>query len=230
MTLKDRLLEAQKNIELALLRSGRAQRVEVVAATKTRDPKIIKDTIRCGITSIGENRIQEAEKKFSKALIGKGFKKRFIGHLQSNKVNKCLELFDTIDSIHSFKIAKKISNRLNKINKKIESLIEVNTSGEKNKKGFTPNDVDVMIECITIENLNIKGLMTLGPQSQDPEKTREAFVFLRNVLREINTAQAQNPPLTVLSMGMSGDYTIAVEEGSTMVRLGTILYGPRISP
>ena len=226
MTLNDRFLEAQKNIKLALERSGRNQSVEIVAATKTQKANTINETIGCGISSVGENRIQEAEKKFNKLLKTKGVKKRFIGHLQSNKVNKCLDLFDTIDSIHSFKIAKKISKRLNITNKKIECLIEVNTSGDKNKKGFSPNSLSEMVECVKVENLNIKGLMTLGPQSQNPQKTRETFISLRNLLNDINK-QTPNNRLSELSMGMSGDYIIAVEEGSTMVRLGTTLYGPR---
>ena len=112
MTLNERLLKVQLNIEKALLSSGRDQSVKIVAATKTRDPNTINKTLRAGVVNIGENRIQEAEKKFNKVLKTKGVKKRFIGHLQSNKVNKCLELFDTIDSIHSFKIAKKISKQI----------------------------------------------------------------------------------------------------------------------
>ena len=226
MTLNERLLKVQLNIEKALLSSGRAQSVKIVAATKTRDPNTINKTLRAGVVNIGENRIQEAEKKFNKVLKTKGVKKRFIGHLQSNKVNKCLDLFDTIDSIHSFKIAKKISKRLNITNKKIECLIQVNTSGDKNKKGFSPNSLSEMVECVNLESLNIKGLMTLGPQSQNPQKTRETFISLRNLLNDINK-QTPNNHLSELSMGMSGDYIIAVEEGSTMVRLGTTLYGPR---
>ena len=226
MTLNERLLKVQLNIEKALSSSGRAQNVKIVAATKPRDANTINKTLRAGIVNIGENRIQEAEKKFNKVLKTKGLKKRFIGHLQSNKVNKCLDLFDTIDSIHSFKIAKKISNRLKITNKKIECLIEVNTSGDKNKKGFLPNSLSEMVECVNLESLNIKGLMTLGPQSQNPQKTRETFISLKNLLNDINK-QTPNNSLRELSMGMSGDYIIAVEEGSTMVRLGTTLYGTR---
>ena len=146
--------------------------------------------------------------------------------LQSNKVNKCLELFDTIDSIHSLKIAKRISNRINATNKNIECLIEVNTSRDENKKGFEPKNLSEMIDCINIENLNVCGLMTLGPQSQNPRDTRTSFALLRKIMKTINK-QTPARRLTELSMGMSGDYMVAVEEGSTMVRLGTTLYGPR---
>ena len=223
MTLNDRFLEAQKNIKLALERSGRNQTVEIVAATKTQKPNTIKETIECGSSSVGETRIQEAEKKFINL---KSINKRFIGHLQSNKVNKCLELFDTIDSIHSLKIAKRISNRINVTKKNIECLIEVNTSRDENKKGFEPKNLSEMIDCINIENLNVCGLMTLGPQSQNPKDTRASFALLRKTMKTINK-QTPARRLTELSMGMSGDYMVAVEEGSTMVRLGTTLYGPR---
>ena len=226
MTLNDRFLEAQKNIKLALERSGRNQSVEIVAATKTQKPNTINETIECGISSIGENRIQEAEKKLKKIINLKSINKRFIGHLQSNKVNKCLELFDTIDSIHSLKIAKRISNRINVTNKNIECLIEVNTSRDENKKGFEPKNLSEMIDCINIENLNVCGLMTLGPQSQNPKDTRASFALLRKIMKTINK-QTPARRLTELSMGMSGDYMVAVEEGSTMVRLGTTLYGSR---
>ena len=226
MSLQDRVLEAQTKIARALSQSERKQAVEIVAATKTRDPKLIENTIACGVKSIGENRIQEAEKKFQKTTLNTNTKKRFIGHLQSNKVNKCVELFDTIDSIHSVKIAKRISNRLIEVNKKIECLVEVNTSGDQTKHGFLPNEIKEMVDCVSIENLNICGLMTLGPKSQDPQKTRESFSLLRNTMIKINSI-IKHKKLKELSMGMSGDYTIGVEEGSTMVRLGTFLYGPR---
>ena len=184
MTLNDRFLEAQKNIKLALERSGRNQSVEIVAATKTQKPNTINETIACGISSIGENRI------------------------------------------HSLKIAKRISNRINVTNKNIECLIEVNTSRDENKKGFEPKNLSEMIDCINIENLNVCGLMTLGPQSQNPKDTRASFALLRKIMKTINK-QTPARRLTELSMGMSGDYMVAVEEGSTMVRLGTTLYGPR---
>ena len=226
MTLKDQVVEAQNKIARALSQSGRKDRVKIIAATKTREPRLIEETIACGVKNIGENRIQEAEKKFQTTKITPNIKKRFIGHLQSNKVNKCVDLFDTIDSIHSVKIAKKISKRLMAVNKKIECLVEVNTSGDNTKHGFLPTETEEIIDCVSIENLNICGLMTLGPRSQDPYKTRKSFSLLRNIMIKINS-RMRNKKLKELSMGMSGDYIVGVEEGSTMVRLGTLLYGPR---
>ena len=226
MTIEEHLLNVKTNIKRALKNSGNKQQVEIVAATKTQTFNTIVAAYRCGITNIGENRVQEAEKKFLSFSEMPKIKRRFIGHLQTNKVNKCLEMFDTIDSIDTIKLANKISNRILITNKKIESLIEVNTSGDTNKNGFKPDQIEAMLECIKIENINIVGLMTLGPVSQNEQETRKAFSLLANIKEIINEKTGANK-IHVLSMGMSNDYSVAVEEGSNMVRLGTTLFGAR---
>ena len=181
MTLNDRFLEAQKNIKLALERSGRNQSVEIVAATKTQKPNTINETIEFGISSIGENRIQEAEKKFKKIINLKSINKRFIGHLQSNKVNKCLELFDTIDSIHSLKIAKRISNRINATNKNIECQIDVNTSRDEDKKARLKKVADELklYRCHTILNCT-----SACPKGLNPAK---AIAEIKKMMVEKNS-------------------------------------------
>ena len=226
MTIEEHLLNVKTNIKRALKNSGNKQQVEIVAATKTQTFNTIAAAYRCGITNIGENRVQEAEKKFLSFSEMPKIKRRFIGHLQTNKVNKCLEMFDTIDSIDTIKLANKISNRILITNKKIESLIEVNTSGDTNKNGFKPDQIEAMLECIKIENINTVGLMTLGPVSQNEQETRKAFSLLANIKEIINEKTGANK-IHVLSMGMSSDYSVAVEEGSNMVRLGTTLFGAR---
>ena len=226
MKIEEHLLSVKTNIKRALEKSGNRQRVEIVAATKTQTFKTIVDAYGCGITNIGENRVQEAEKKFLSFSDMPKIKRRFIGHLQTNKVNKCLEIFDTIDSIDTIKLANKISNRIAITNKKIETLIEVNTSGDTNKNGFKPDQIEAMLECLKIENINIVGLMTLGPVSQNEEETRKAFSLLANT-KEIINEKTGDGKLRVLSMGMSNDYSIAVEEGSNMIRLGAKLFGGR---
>jgi len=148
--------------------------------------------------------------------------KRFIGHLQSNKVNKCLELFDTIDSVDSVKLLKRISNTASHQERTIHVLLEINTSGETQKHGFLPDQLNEIRECFNIPNINIDGFMTVGPLTIDKEKIRNSFIQLRELKDTMN-----QPGLNELSMGMSGDYEIAVEEGSTMVRLGTALFGVR---
>ena len=228
MSLEERLLKIKSNIRTALKEPGRQDSIEIVAATKTRSFNTIIRAYNCGITSIGENRIQEAEKKFLSFSTMPKMKRRFIGHLQTNKVNKCLDMFDTIDSLDSTKLATKISNRIIKTNQQIECLIEVNTSGDKNKKGFSPDKINEMLECTALENINIVGLMTLGPGSQKEQETRKSFSLLKNIKETLNNKMG-NQQISTLSMGMSNDFTIAIEEGSNMLRLGTVLFGPRES-
>jgi len=200
--------------------------VEIVAATKTRSFQTIKDIYECGVRHIGENRIQEAYQKFGPFDSMPNITKRFIGHLQTNKVNKCLELFDTIDSVDSIKLAEKINNRLIHLKKRIPILLEINTSGDKNKKGFSPEINEDFFSIFNLENIEIMGLMTMGPLSQGEKETRESFTLLRETKDLINS-QLTNQSIQELSMGMSGDYRIGVQEGSTMIRVGTKLFGKR---
>lgn len=157
-----------------------------------------------------------------------GLTKRFIGHLQSNKVKKCIELFDTIDAVDSLGLAQKINIKAKTLNKTIPTLLEINTSGEPQKHGFKPDQIEEMLLCVEASNLNVTGLMTVGPRTKNKEKIRAAFVKLRN-LRGLLNNKTNQKVLTDLSMGMSGDYEIAAEEGSTMVRVGTALFGKRKS-
>jgi pyridoxal phosphate enzyme (YggS family) len=152
--------------------------------------------------------------------------RRFIGHLQSNKVKKCLELFDTIDSVDSVKLLKRISNTALQQERTIHVLLEINTSGETQKHGFLPDQLNDISECFNIPNINIEGLMTVGPFTRDKEKIRDSFIQLRALRTRIKQSVIQSDMME-LSMGMSGDYEIAVEEGSTMIRLGTALFGRR---
>jgi len=223
MGLKNSLEEILNNIERAKQNSS-TKNVTIVAATKTQPFSLIEEVYSLGVRHIGENRIQEAVSKFGTFEKMPKITRRFIGHLQSNKINKFIQHFDTIDSIDSFGLANKINTKID--NRKIVGLVEVNTSGDKNKKGFKPIISDELIQCLHFDNLYIDGLMTLGPYSQDPLETRKAFVKLRNFLDTVNS-ELGFEKLTHLSMGMSGDYQIAVEEGSTMIRVGTALFGKR---
>ena len=155
------------------------------------------------------------------------FTKRMIGHLQSNKINKALALFNTIDSVDRVSLGKKIALKTEKNNQNIETLIEINTSGEENKFGFKLEDDQSILECIEIKNLNVRGLMTIGPNTKDIKKTQNAFNSLRKTKENLNRQLPTNKQLAELSMGMSGDYDIAIKEGSTMIRLGTALFGKR---
>lgn len=180
-----------------------------------------------GITSIGENRVNDAIKKFESSSENMpDVEKRFIGHLQSNKTKKCVNAFDTIDSIHSLKLLKKVSKECEKIKKKIEVLLEINTSGETQKKGFSVEDINEILQCFEIQNVQVVGLMTMAPFTKDEKKIRSCFSLLRNMKNNLNKSFPLKP-LKELSMGMSNDYEIAIEEGATQIRLGTVLFGPR---
>ncbi len=228
MSLAENLSRVQTKIHDALNRSGQTHTVTIVAVTKTHPAEFIERVHDAGIVHIGENRIQEAEQKFPQLPDLPAVTKRMIGHLQTNKAVKAVKLFDTIDSIDSLKLANKISAKAKEIDKKIHALLEVNTSGEVRKSGFDPNDIQTMLACLEIENISVKGLMTVGPLTRNTDEIRSSFIQLRNVFETINKQRPHHHhQLDELSIGMSGDYEIAVEEGSTMVRLGTALFGTR---
>jgi hypothetical protein len=152
-------------------------------------------------------------------------KKRFIGHLQSNKSKKCVELFDAIDSISSIKTLKKVKNYSIELNKKVSLFIEINTSKESQKHGLYPDQKDEILECFDCGGRSIEGLMTVGPNTSNMQSIRHAFTTLRETKEWVESKTGRK--IKHLSMGMSGDYEVAVEEGSTMIRVGSFLYGPR---
>ena len=226
MNLKNTIETIQHKIESAQKRGGYNHPVQLIAVTKTHPFSLIQKCYEAGIEAIGENRAQEATQKFESFELMPGLIKRFIGHLQTNKINNCLELFDTIDSVDSIRLAQKISTRAKALNKNPPILLEVNTSGEAQKHGFTLQQRNEMLFCLEEPNIRITGLMTVGPRTTNKKQIRKAFVALRNLRDSINQ-ELGNAALKDLSMGMSGDYEIAAEEGSTMVRIGTALFGKR---
>ena len=228
MSLFDRVQEVRENIQKALQASNRKNRVTLVAATKTQDIKLVKECIENGIVNIGENRVQEAHEKLSQLQTNTSqCVKRMIGHLQSNKINKALSIFDTIDSIDTVSLAKKISAKIENKDQNIQTLLEINTSYEQNKFGFLPEDNEGMLESIELTNINVRGLMTLGPNTNNVTEIERSFSRLRKTKEKLNKQLPKELQLTELSMGMSGDYEIAIRQGSTMVRLGSALFGSR---
>ena len=228
MSLFDRVQEVRENIQKALQASNKKNRVTLVAATKTQDIKFVKECIENGIVNIGENRVQEAHEKLSQLQINASqCVKRMIGHLQSNKINKALSIFDTIDSIDTVSLAKKISAKIENKDQNIQTLLEINTSYEQNKFGFLPEDNEGMLESIELTNINVRGLMTLGPNTNNAIEIERSFSRLRKTKETLNKQLPKELQLTELSMGMSGDYEIAIRQGSTMVRLGSALFGSR---
>lgn len=227
MSLSDNVDAVKESIANAQQRSGNNSPVKIVAITKTHPPELISDVINVGLKSIGENRVQEAEDKFSKIPeILPMVTKRLVGHLQSNKINKALQIFDTIDSVDSLKLAKKIGGKVPQ-GKTFPVLLEVNTSGESAKFGFEPVGIDELLACTEIRGIEVQGLMTVGPLTSDKNEIRNAFVTLGKLFDNLKSQLSSNNKFVELSMGMSNDFEIAVEEGATMVRLGTVLFGPR---
>ena len=215
-------------VEKAKKKSKKEQKVEIVAVTKTHPRSFVLSAYKLGLRHIGENRVQEGQKKLEELQKTplSGLTKRFIGHLQSNKVNKCLNYFDTVDSVHSFNLAKKISNRAETLGKIFPVLLEVKTSEEKTKSGFDIKNTEDMLLCAELPNIHVRGLMTMAPFTKDKGKKRHSFASLRVLFKELNKIKPQLN-MSVLSMGMSSDFEIAIEEGSTMIRLGTVLFGKR---
>lgn len=203
------------------------QRVRLVAVTKTRSTEQISAAIEAGVLSIGENRVQEAELKFPEITQINRVEKRLIGQLQSNKIKKAIRLFDTIDSVDSTRLAEKISKAASTIKKTQRVLIQVNTSEEKTKGGFKDGDIKEMLLCFKYNNIKIDGLMTIGPTKPDNNKRKRAFKSLKDLFTKINRSLPLDKKMTEISMGMSGDFELGVESGSTMVRVGTAIFGKR---
>lgn len=230
MNIKDNVEIVKERIANTQLRSGNITPIKIVAITKTHPASVILEIRKAGLDTIGENRVQEAEDKFPEiAEILPNITKRLVGHLQSNKINKALNIFDTIDSVDSLKLANKIGSKEVSLNSTIPILLEVNMSGESAKYGFIPENVDEILACFEIPGLEVQGLMTVGPLTSDIYRVRNAFISLRCLHNSIKSQITKNvDKFTELSMGMSGDFEIAVEEGATMVRLGTVLFGQRM--
>ena len=225
--IKENIFLIKEKIEVTCNRVGRsADEVKLLAATKTVPVEKIKKAIDAGIKFIGENRVQEAEKKINE-LKNEKVEWHMIGHLQKNKVNKALKLFNMIQSVSSLELAKKINNSCERENKKMACLLEINVGREPTKLGFLEVELFKSLEELAdFNNLEIKGLMAIPP-FLEPEDVRPYFAKLREIKEKINQMKIPNIHLSELSMGMSHDFEVAIEEGATMVRLGTAIFGPR---
>lgn len=203
------------------------QNIKLVAVTKTRSPKEVSFAIEAGIISIGENKVQEAEQKFLETPLVGGIEKRLIGRLQSNKIKRAIRIFDTIDSVDSIRLAHKISQAATVIKKIQRVLIQVNTTNEETKGGFSLDSESEIIECFNFSGIKIEGLMTIGPTEKDKEKKQEAFKRLRRIFIKINKEVGPEKQMKDLSMGMSGDFLMGISEGATIVRVGSLIFGER---
>jgi pyridoxal phosphate enzyme (YggS family) len=226
-SVEENIKDIWARIEKAAEKTGKSKEdIKLVAVTKTVETERIKEAINCGMQIIGENRVQEAESKFGR--ITEKVEKHLVGHLQTNKAKKAVELFDFIQSVDSQRIAQEISRRASQMGKVIEVLVEINTSGEETKLGIDPPQALSFIKSISdLEGIKIKGLMTIGLFSDNPEDTRPCFKKLKAIFDQMKKESIPNVEMTCLSMGMTSDFEVAILEGSNMVRIGTGIFGPR---
>ncbi len=226
--MKKKLTAVLNRIENAARRSGRnPEDILLVTVGKTQPVDVIRQAIESGAGIIGENYIQEARDKFD-ALVHLPAQWHFIGHLQSNKAKYAVRMFDLIHSVDSLKLATEIGKQAQKAGKVQKILIQVNISGEASKSGVSEDRASDLIHSISeLPHLRIKGLMTMPPFFDDPDRARPYFAALRRFRDGIRTDDMTDTSLKELSMGMTGDFEAAVEEGATLVRIGTAIFGER---
>ena len=226
--MKQRLDQVKERIRKACESCNRdTESVRLVAVSKTIPAETVKQAIEAGVTVLGENYVQEAREKFN-ALVQYPVSWHFIGHLQSNKAKYAVRLFDLIHSVDSFKLARELDKQAKKVDKIQQVLVQVNISAEDTKSGISADEAPGLISEISqLENLSIKGLMTMPPFFYQPEKVKPFFAALRELRDQIRQQGLPNVSLEELSMGMTGDFEVAIEEGATLVRIGTAIFGER---
>ena len=231
MPVADNTAIVQERIHAAALRGGRnVDDVTLMAVSKTVPPELIRAAYLAGVRVFGENRVQEFAKKIHALRDLSNAEWHMIGHLQTNKAAKAAELFVAVDSIDSLRLAQRLNSSAQQAGKKLGILIEINVGGEAAKTGVAPESQElekILQAAPSLEHLEIRGLMTIPPLSDDPQRARPYFRRLRELQEEIGTRQLPGISMTVLSMGMSHDFEIAIEEGSTCVRVGTAIFGER---
>jgi len=226
--LYQRLEKIKARIHKAAEQSGRKpQSVRLVVVSKTVPSERVLEAVESGVMILGENYIQEARDKFD-ALSAHPVAWHFIGHLQTNKAKYAVRLFDLIHSVDSIKLARELDKRAARINKVQNILVQVNISQEASKSGVTVEAIEPLIREISgMSNIRIQGLMTMPLFFNEPDKARPYFSALRNLRDELNSANVSDTGLPELSMGMTGDFEVAIEEGATLVRIGTAIFGAR---
>lgn len=218
----------EKNILTACAKSGRKRdEITLIAVSKTKPVSMLEEVYSTGIRDFGENKVQELSDKFE--ILPKDIKWHMIGHLQTNKVKYLMDKAYLIHSVDSLKLAKEIEKQAEKANRIVDILIEVNIAEEESKFGLAKEEVLALIKEISLfPHLRIKGLMTIAPYVENPEDNRLYFRQIKQLSVDIDSQNIDNVSMNILSMGMSGDYMVAIEEGATMIRVGTSIFGERV--
>jgi len=227
MSIKDNIISIKQNIDNIRKESNRQEDVNLMAVTKTVDVDKVLEAIDAGITDIGENKPQELARKYE--IIGDKVRYHLIGTLQTNKVKYIIDKAYMIHSLDRIALCEEIQKRAKKIDKNINCLVQVNISKEESKHGLEEESVIDFVKNVSTnyKNIHIKGLMTMAPFIDDDEEIRKVFKSLKNLLLKINDLNLPNVEMDTLSMGMSHDYKIAIEEGATIIRVGTSIFGQR---
>ncbi len=226
MSVRENVENVRKRISAAAKRANRNEsEITLIGVSKTKPVELIKEGVDCGICELGENRVQEVLEKYDKI---ENVRWHLIGHLQKNKVKYIVDKAELIHSVDSLELAKEIDKQAKKIGKVQKILLEINISGEESKFGITPAEaIPLCGEISRFENIKAEGLMTMAPKEAAEVELRRIFGGLKKLSEEIRSRQIPGIDMRELSMGMSGDYEIAVEEGATMVRVGTGIFGAR---
>jgi len=224
-TVKENLEKINIKIKKIALRVNKnPDDIKLVAVTKTATIEQVKEVISAGVKMIGENKVQEAQKKYQ--FFANNIEWHLVGHLQTNKVKFAVEMFDLIHSVDSIKLAKEIDKRSVQFRKITDILIEVNVSGEKTKYGIKPEEIEYFLKEINeFSGIRIRGLMTIAPIVISKEEVRPYFSKLRELSEKINSISIKNVRMDYLSMGMTDDFEIALEEGANMIRIGRGIFG-----
>ncbi len=234
MSITSQLATIRERIEAAARRSGRdPDDITLVAVCKTFPAVAIVEAYEAGQRLFGENRVQEFADKFPQLAGLKDAEFHMIGHLQSNKAARAVEIFHAVDSIDSAKLAQRLNDAAQKLGRTIDVLIELNVGGEQAKTGLAPDspEIDAILsQAPAWTNLRIRGLMTVPPYTEDPEDARPYFRKLRELRDRLAARKLSSVKFDTLSMGMSHDFEVAIEEGSTCVRIGTAIFGVRPKP
>ena len=227
MSIADNLSRIKERMAEAAIRSGRTPgSVKLVGVTKTVDLDRIKEAVSAGLQILGENYVQEARDKIRELKDRVSW--HFVGRLQTNKAKYAVKLFDVIQTVDSFKLAQELNRRAQPLGRTIPIIIQVNLASEVSKGGVEPSECLSLIRHVSVlENLQIRGLMTMPPFFDQPERARPYFAQLRELSQKIAEAQVAGVEMNELSMGMSGDFEAAIEEGATLIRVGTAIFGER---
>ena len=227
MDITENLSIVENKIAAACKRAGRERdEVKLIAVSKTQPVEAIREAIEYGINSFGENRVQELREKTE--IIKDNLDWHLIGHLQTNKVKYVVGKVSLIHSLENIRLAEAIDKEAKKHNVIVDVLVEVNIAKEDTKFGVNPEEVESFIrEVLIFKNINIRGLMTVAPYTDISEENRKYFKQLKKIMVDLNSKNIHNVNMNVLSMGMTGDYEIAIEEGATLVRVGTGIFGSR---